>query len=225
MRYEVSLPHEIDLEIDRVPVAYVPWGAHEWHGPHNPVGLDGLKAQYLAEQLCAEVGGVVLPSVFSGHGTIAQLGFRHSISFSAELVERTADELLNGIAGMGFKVIVLVLGHWGGGHGDIIRKAASKFNESQSSARAWAVQDDETTGDLGTGDDHGGLVETSYMMSYLPGRVDLSRLPEDRETSFSEDGVLGEDPRKRASAEFGRNAAALYVQEAAQRVREMLAGF
>lgn len=222
MNFETSLPHEIESAVREAPVAYLPWGAHEWHGAHNPAGLDGLKAHYLAEELCREVGGMVFPTVFLGTGTVKGMGFPHSFSFSRNLVEQTAREYLNQFAEAGFRVIVIVLGHWGGGHGEIVRRAVDEFNASQSGSVAWAVQDDGLTGDFGTGDDHGGLVETSYMMAYLPGKVDLCRLPSDHDLEFPKDGVMGEDPRKRASAAFGREAAAIYVREGAKRIREML---
>ena len=43
---------------ERCPVAYLPLGTLEWHGLHNPVGLDALKAHALAVR-CARSGGGV----------------------------------------------------------------------------------------------------------------------------------------------------------------------
>ena len=39
------------------------WSQQEWHGVHNPVGLDTLKAYALTMELCKVTGGVVLPPV------------------------------------------------------------------------------------------------------------------------------------------------------------------
>lgn len=223
MKYAESLPHEVWAEMDKAPVAYLPWGAHEWHGVHMPLGTDGYKAQFLAEELSREVGGVVFPTIYLGHTTMKTLvdsGMPLTLDFSAELISGVAREYMNQLSEAGFKVIVLVLGHWGARQGEIVRREVEEFNKSRQGVVAWAVQDDEMTGDFGTSADHGGMVEASYMMAYLPGRVDLSRLPDSIE--FSRDGILGEDPRIRASAELGREHAQLFVREVAERVRRLL---
>lgn len=223
MKYAESLPREVRAEMDMVPVAYLPWGAHEWHGVHMPLGTDGFKAELLAQELAGEVGGVVFPTLYLGHTTVKTLltpGMPLTLDFSAELVAGLAREYMKELTEAGFRVIVLVLGHWGSSQGGIIRREVEEFNKSGKGALAWAVQDDEMTGDFGAGADHGGMVETSYMMTHLPERVDMSRLPD--EISFARDGILGEDPRIRASAELGREHAEIFVREAAERVKKLL---
>ncbi len=44
VRLEYMRPEQIDAARARQPTIYLPFGALEWHGYHNPVGLDGLKA-------------------------------------------------------------------------------------------------------------------------------------------------------------------------------------
>jgi len=220
--FATSLPRELETEIARAPIAYLPWGAHEWHGAHNPVGLDGLKAGFLANELCRETGGVVFPTVYCGHTTVANLGFPHSLEFDAETVASLARDYLRELARAGFKIIVIVLGHWGLHHGAIVRREVADFNARQSSTRAWAVQENEILHEPGYPDDHGGAEETSFMMSLLPGKVDLSRLPNNRELSFTTDGILGDDPRTAASADKGAEAVRAYVQKTVERIRTML---
>lgn len=222
MDFATSLPRELETEIARAPIAYLPWGAHEWHGAHNPVGLDGLKAGFLANELCRETGGVVFPTVYCGHTTVANLGFPHSLEFDAETVASLARDYLRELARVGFKIIVIVLGHWGLHHGAIVRREVADFNARQSSTRAWAVQENEILHEPGYPDDHGGAEETSFMMSLLPGKVDLSRLPNNRELSFTTDGILGDDPRTAASADKGAEAVRAYVQKTVERIRAML---
>lgn len=222
MDFATSLPRELETEIARAPIAYLPWGAHEWHGAHNPVGLDGLKAGFLANELCRETGGVVFPTVYCGHTTVANLGFPYSLEFDAETVASLARDYLRELARAGFKIIVIVLGHWGLHHGAIVRREVADFNARQSSTRAWAVQENEILHEPGYPDDHGGAEETSFMMSLLPGKVDLSRLPNNRELSFTTDGILGDDPRTAASADKGAEAVRAYVQKTVERIRTML---
>lgn len=222
MRYEESLPHEMEAEIARAPIAYVPWGAHEYHGPHNPVGLDGIKAQFLAEELCDETGGVLFPTVYCGHTTLGALGFPWGIEFGGDTITALARDYLKELPGMGFKLIVFVLGHWGLRHGEIVRREVREFNDRQHSAHAWAVQENEVIEEFGFTEDHGGAGETSLIMARLPGKVDLSRLPEYHEFSIEKDGMFGVDPRTGASARRGREAAEVYVREASARVRQLL---
>lgn len=205
----------------RAPIAYLPWGAHEWHGKHNPVGVDGIKAAFLAGELCRETGGIVFPTVFCGHSTVATHGFAYSLEFGRDTVAAYAGDYLRLLGGMGFRVIVIVVGHWGQHQGDTLRREVEQFNASQSKTLAWAVQENEILHEPGHPDDHGGMEETSLTMAALPGRVDLARLP-NRELSFEADGVLGEDPRSGASVEMGMEAARAYVRKAAERVRAML---
>ena len=221
MNYELLLPHELESAIAKTPVAYLPWGAHEWHGVHCPLGLDGLKARFLAEELCKEVGGVVFPAVFCGHTTIATRGFPHCLEFSESTIAALAREYLDGLARTGFKVIVIVLGHWGARQGHIIRDEVERFN-ARSEARAWAVQEDEMTAAFGFPEDHGGSSETSLIMAYLPDRIDLSRLPPDRPLDPDLDGISGEDPRLTASTDRGLECARIYVREAAAHIKSML---
>lgn len=66
VRYEEMLPHEIRLAREAAPIAYLPLGTLEWHGPHNAVGLDGLKAHGLCCRFAEALGGVVMPTIFWG---------------------------------------------------------------------------------------------------------------------------------------------------------------
>ena len=44
VRLERMRPDQIDATKARRTAIYLPFGALEWHGVHNPVGLDALKA-------------------------------------------------------------------------------------------------------------------------------------------------------------------------------------
>ena len=38
-RFEFLRPDEYNAIRKTEPIAYLPWGAHEWHGLHNPLGV------------------------------------------------------------------------------------------------------------------------------------------------------------------------------------------
>ena len=55
--YEELLPEEFVQRMQEMPVAYLPLGTLEWHGPHMPLGADGIQSKELfvrvAEKLLA----------------------------------------------------------------------------------------------------------------------------------------------------------------------------
>jgi creatinine amidohydrolase len=66
VRYERLRPAQIVARRQACPVAWVPIGTIEWHGEHNPVGLDTLKIHALLERCALEIGGLVLPPLYYG---------------------------------------------------------------------------------------------------------------------------------------------------------------
>ena len=84
--YETMIPTQIEDVLNSTPIAYIPWGALEYHSYHNPVGLDGIKAHGLCVDLAKEVGGVVLPPIYQAANLIKSypgVDFKmHSIEFS-----------------------------------------------------------------------------------------------------------------------------------------------
>lgn len=224
MRYEEMKPDDYKRAKNAAPVAYLPWGAHEWHGRHNPLGLDALKAHALCLELCAETGGVVFPAVYCGHKTMKPyMSYDCTLEFSLDCLKMLAREYLTQLAEEGFRVIVIVMGHYSGEQVQTLKAVAEKFNNSQREAVAWAFPDNEVTHDDGFSGDHAALGETSYMLYFRPELVDLARLPTDRPLSLQEDGITGADPRDAASAKIGHDAANSFVRNAAPRILEMLA--
>jgi creatinine amidohydrolase/Fe(II)-dependent formamide hydrolase-like protein len=66
VRYWLLRPAQIVERRQACPVAYVPLGTLEWHGPQNPVGADTLQAEGLAALCARRGGGLVLPPLHYG---------------------------------------------------------------------------------------------------------------------------------------------------------------
>lgn len=66
VEYEKMRPDQIRAAREKCPVAYLPCGILEWHGRHNPVGLDGVKAHLLLIRIAKELGGLVMPPLWYG---------------------------------------------------------------------------------------------------------------------------------------------------------------
>ena len=223
MRYEEMKPEDYTRAKDAVPIAYIPWGAHEWHGRHNPLGLDTLKAHGQCLALCAETGGVVFPPVYCGYQTMKpHAGFDCTLEFSRECVKMLVGEYLEQLADEGFKVIIILMGHYGSRHQEAIKEVVADFNASHPSTSAWAFPDYEPTADEGFPGEHGACYETSYMMWFRPELVDLTRLPQGGELDRTTEGVHGLDPRTNASPKKGRDGVNVLVKNAAQRILELL---
>lgn len=224
VKYEECRPQQLDRIIEECPFAIIPWGAHEWHSLHAAVGLDTLKAYHMALDLCAEIGGVVLPPVYCGYQTMKPWrDFRHTLEFTRETVYYLLLQHLEQLYDEGFRVMLVLMGHYGGKHVENIQEVVKRFCDCHARARAVAWQDYLPASWVDVkGGDHAGVNETSLLMHYRPDLVDLSQLPAEGELPMEVYGIGGEDPRK-ASPEHGRYLAELFVAQAAPKIREMLA--
>ncbi len=220
-KYEKLRPDQIAAIQKIVSIAYIPWGALEWHSYHAPVGLDGIKAHGLCEALAKETGGVVLPTIYVGTDTIKPFkGFKHTIEHNSSTVTTLCGEYLAQLADEGFRVIVLIMGHYGEGHLEAIAKAVAQFSEENPDIGIWAFPDSEPLkGSFPA--NHAARGETSFQLLFQPEIVDLSMLPPERETTLDDDGVWGEDPRK-ASAEEGQQMLEVFLRNALPRIKKLL---
>ncbi|MCX7016613.1 MAG: creatininase family protein [Candidatus Sumerlaeota bacterium] len=221
MKYEEMNPREIDDVLKTRPLAYLVWGAHEWHGVHNPVGLDTLKAYHMTLDLCRATGGVVLPPVYCGFQTMKPwMGFHHTLEFSKELVTQYVFEHLENLYDEGFKAIVIVMGHYGARHVEAVNAGVARFTERHRYPKVLAIRDFDPAGWVNVkGGDHGGKNETSLMMHYREDLVDLSRLPPG-ELVHGRDGISPN--AKESSTEHGAMLARVFVEQAAPKIRELL---
>lgn len=244
VRYEELLPHEIAAARAACPAVYVPLGGVEWHGEHNCVGLDAVKAHALAMRCAEQIGGLVMPPLFFGEprqthlmeanhdqdGQISakmglpQTGFAPGYMKTSDVDEderyvRLLIHLLFQMQSLGFRVITLMPGHYPLLHH---AKAAVEMYSLQGSARAWACTGYELVREeIPEAGDHAAAWETSLMLALRPELVDMSRLPATGGTEVLI-GIGGQDPREHASADFGERGVAAIVRRVKEIVTEML---
>ncbi len=225
MRYEELLPAEFTAELARHPVAYLPWGALEWHSYHMALGNDALKAHDLLMRTAARAGGVVLPPVWCGFDTLklpAHGGFPLTLEFRRETVMQLLEEYLEQLSDIGFKLVVVLAGHYGPPHVAALVEAANRFTilQPERQTRVWIVPDYDMVTDLGYHGDHAAEWETSILMALRPELVHLDRLSD--ETCDERGGILGPDPRATASAAKGEAIVEAIVARLAARVANYL---
>ena len=219
-RFHESTPARIGEIRAGSPIAYLPWGALEWHSYHNPVGLDGLVAVGLCEGLAARCGGLVLPPIYAASSTIKNLfPFPHNFEYSTELLAALCRETLEQCREAGFSLVVLLSVHCGEPHLQTLKDVASKV--SGNGFDVWALTEIEClNGEMPA--NHAARGETSLQLALQPELVQMDKLPKDRVTTLETDGVWGEDPRL-ATAEEGRRIIAAFVENAAPLLHARLA--
>lgn len=223
--YENMIPSQIEEILEATPIAYLPWGALEYHSYHNPVGLDGIKAYNLCIDLAMELGGLVIPTVYQAANLIKSypgVDFKkHSIEFSEGLIRLTCQEYFQQLVETGFKVVVCLIGHAGEPHIDILKEVANEYNKKHPDCRFWAFAEFDVLPDDLLVANHSALGETALQLHYAPETVHQDLLPQEREITLVKDGIAGQDPRL-ASAERGALLAKTVVANASEKIKAML---
>ena len=201
VRYELMLGREATERIQEYPVGYLPIGCLERHGDHLPMGLDVIKAHGICCVVAQAIGGVVFPPHFySGIHKLDENVQRRIASERGNLyTENTTAtnvmEIINQIAIIGIKVLVLYSGHYPVSQMDMIKDIAEEYNQGDTISIIPATEPDL----LGEGD-HAGICETSFMLYLDKNLVDMTRIGE---ANYREHGWSEKNSPELASASKG----------------------
>lgn len=204
-------PSQVEAAARRFPVVYVPFGCIEWHGRHLPLGTDALKAHGILVKCAERFGGVVYPPVYFHSGFNRQ----HLVPVITDLFQR--------LKAAGFRVIMGVSGHNVKQQIDMINKALEPVmaDGSVTGIGLWEISLSRSEE---SNTDHAAKWETSDMMFFYPGLVDLSELGTGPLAPKMKppDGIGGLDPRKHASTEVGEKNVDLAAEAIGKKARELL---
>jgi creatinine amidohydrolase len=218
------LPIQIEAIFKKTPIAYIPWGAIEYHGNHNPTGLDTHKAYHLCVDLAKDSGGLVFPPISLAANLIKSypgVNFpKHSIEFSEHLVRSICEEYLEQLISQEFKIVVLLSGHAGQPHLDILKDVAKEYNKKQTGCYIWALAEFDILPNELLEANHSALGETSLQLYYEPQTVALDNLPKEREVTLEQDAVSGKDPRL-ANKKLGEQIAKTFVLNASKKIEDL----
>jgi creatinine amidohydrolase len=193
VRYELMRPQQIIATRARAPVAYLPIGPMEWHGPHMAVGMDMLHGYTMAMEAVRLTGGVVLPPLplgtetytdperlrhrgFTGDERICGMDYP-GFSLPSLYIEESAmgvivHEIIRALKRQEFRVIVITNGHGATNHRATLQRIAIEQTEPGRVAVLLAGYFYDTNYR-----EHAAIGETSFLLAYHPDGIDLTALP------------------------------------------------
>jgi creatinine amidohydrolase len=139
-------------------------------------------------------GGIVIPPTY---WAIGGMPFPWTTKFEMPVVEALFAEIYRQLATVGFRVIVVLAGHYSLEHYLTLKRVAVEIMRA-GDVTILPLAEFEVVAETGFHGDHAARWETSLLWSVRPDLVHLERLPEG-----PPEGVLGEDPRLNASREAG----------------------
>jgi len=201
VQFEEMFPWEFAQALAAAPICYLPLGVLEWHGEHNAVGLDALKAHAVCVRAAQQSGGIVAPLLYWATDSREELpsgsyltggiedGERYHVPGSMFWIrpETFRNLLLDAYEAArrrGFKVIMVVSGHWSSvAHLPLVRESGRTFLANHPGMKWLFMTDQEMVPDLHYPAEHAAGGETSLLMAIRPDLVDLSK-------TLETDGVL-----------------------------------
>ncbi|MCX7917850.1 MAG: creatininase family protein [bacterium] len=190
-------PEQIIKEREENGIIYAPIGPLEWHGPHLPLGVDPLRAEYVAIELAKRIGGIVLPTFYFGTERerspqmLKNIGFKEddyiigmdfpenslkSLYFKEEVFAiflRNLLEML--IEKWGYRFIIVVNGHGGENHITVINRLKKEFEEEK---KVKILHISPALNFPNSKWSHATKEETETIMSIYPETIDLKKLPQ-----------------------------------------------
>jgi creatinine amidohydrolase len=199
VEFERMSPAEVVAARERAAVVYIPVGPLEWHGPHLPLGTDGLAAHQVAVRAARETGGVVLPTMFVGTDSLRPPGREQeglgalglsddervvgmnfpdfpvkSLYYHETVLGAVIREAVRLLKLEPWDLIVLLNGHGGPNHKRMLQRIAAEESLPSTAevlyAQAWVL-------DEGLDPGHADRFEASIMMVLEPDLVHVDRLP------------------------------------------------
>jgi creatinine amidohydrolase len=201
VRLEEMFPWQLARIIHQAPLCYLPLGTLEWHGEHNAIGLDALKAHAICLRAARQSGGAVAPPLFWATDSREELedgryltgGVEHGERYHVpgnmfwlrpETYQGLLEDLYETMWRRGFRAILVLCGHWSRYTLPSVRASGEAF-QARHPETGWAmVIDYEIVPDLHYPHEHAAGGETSLLMAIRPELVDLSK-------TFETDASLG----------------------------------
>lgn len=191
-----------DLVCEGAPPVFLPLGALEQHGPHLSMNVDVLLPVAVSALAARKTGGLVSPPITYGCKSQVKSGGGNHMPGTASLDGATFTALITDVicelARHGVRKIVAMNGHFENnmffaeGADLALRRlrAEGVYNMRIMALSYWDFIDDGTVRKLypegfpGWHLEHGGVLETSMMLHFHPGLVDMNAAVDHPPASF-----------------------------------------
>jgi creatinine amidohydrolase len=181
-------------------VLFLPCGALEQHGPHLPLGTDGLLSGAIAQAVAERVNGLVAPTLSYGYKSQPKSGggqhFPGTTSLDGNSLTQIARDIVREFARQGVKHLVVVDGHYENqwflteGIDLALRDIGPSSPLRVMRLEYWDFCTEETldavfpNGFPGFALEHAAVIETSLMLHFHPELVKLDLIPSDSVVNF-----------------------------------------
>ncbi|MHA1369189.1 MAG: creatininase family protein [Promethearchaeota archaeon] len=215
IEYIRARPCQLTKAIDDFPLALVPYGSLEWHGPHLPLGFDGLKAESLLRLVGERLQkGVLFPTRY--WGAFDTIRFPYTFHYPRYNAKKDVIQLYR----MGFRMMILLTGHYPVSQVKNLRRASLWLMRKKRDAFVLGIPEHYLLQDLNYHGDHAGAGETALSLALFPESTSLSLLAgncnyRDRVKNF---GIMGPDPCIHASVEFGQGLVETFVSRMVEKI-------
>lgn len=102
--------HEVAARMEEYPVAILPVGSCEQHGPHLPLGTDSMLAEALARRVSDLTGCLVFPALNIGYSWVWR-DIPGTLTVPPDLYTGLLREAMKSAARYGVKVLAVLNGH------------------------------------------------------------------------------------------------------------------
>ena len=189
-RFEEMAGFEVAEAVASYPLAILPLGSLEFHGPHNPLGADSIIISGIAERVATRTGGLLFPVIQFTQCPAHTAHFRGTLSVRPEVMTMYFADVLRSILHVGFRKVFILNGHDGNigpGRGAIVQVADETKDAGLLFVSWWEFLPSEMLKSLGMfhqangGHGHGGPLETSAVAAFRPDLIHLEKardLPE-----------------------------------------------
>lgn len=116
--------NEIKANLQEFPVAILPMGSTEQHGPHLPLGVDIFLAEGIAKRVCMQIGAVLLPTVPFGYSWVWR-DIPGTVSIQQKNLEAVIKDIAHSLDRYNVKILIIINGH--DANGSSIKYAAREL--------------------------------------------------------------------------------------------------
>lgn len=196
--YDLTSP-DVAAVLEAAPVAVLPFGSIEQHGPHLPCGTDTMAAELVARALSERLGGLYVPSCPYGV-TPMHAGHPGTISLRRRTFEMLITDICRELVAMGALTLIFV--NWHEGNTPSLSAVATDL-QGETRARVFVAQAcyvaKRIYSDDGGSLTHGGSIETMAVMAHDPSVLRLDRAGE----ASRPPGAAEADEMRRSHEVFG----------------------